>query len=73
VNNNKMKNMENSKICDAHVHLGKSGPWQPYMEASITAEFTIYLQIINSVNISQKAKRKILRENFMKLFKIEGR
>lgn len=23
------------KICDAHVHLGKSGPWQPYMNPTI--------------------------------------
>lgn len=26
------------KICDAHVHLGKSGPWQPYMNPSIYIE-----------------------------------
>lgn len=24
------------KICDAHVHLGKSGPWQPYMNPTIS-------------------------------------
>jgi predicted TIM-barrel fold metal-dependent hydrolase len=24
------------KICDVHVHLGPSGPWQPYMNPSIT-------------------------------------
>lgn len=23
------------KICDAHVHLGESGPWQPYMNPTI--------------------------------------
>jgi hypothetical protein len=23
------------KICDAHVHLGKSGPWQPYDDPTI--------------------------------------
>jgi len=23
------------KICDAHVHLGESGPWQPYEEPTI--------------------------------------
>jgi predicted TIM-barrel fold metal-dependent hydrolase len=23
------------KICDAHVHLGKSGPWQPYINPAI--------------------------------------
>ena len=23
------------KICDAHVHLGKSGPWQPYGDPTI--------------------------------------
>ena len=24
------------KMCDAHVHLGESGPWQPYMNPAIT-------------------------------------
>jgi predicted TIM-barrel fold metal-dependent hydrolase len=23
-------------VCDAHVHLGESGPWQPYMNPAIT-------------------------------------
>ena len=23
------------RICDAHVHLGESGPWQPYHEPTI--------------------------------------
>jgi predicted TIM-barrel fold metal-dependent hydrolase len=23
------------RICDAHVHLGESGPWQPYMNPTI--------------------------------------
>lgn len=26
------------KICDAHVHLGESGPWQPYMDPTIKIE-----------------------------------
>jgi len=26
------------KICDAHVHLGKSGPWQPYINPTIHVE-----------------------------------
>jgi len=26
------------KICDAHVHLGKSGPWQPYGNPTIYVE-----------------------------------
>lgn len=26
------------KICDAHVHLGKSGPWQPHIEPTIYVE-----------------------------------
>jgi predicted TIM-barrel fold metal-dependent hydrolase len=25
------------KICDAHVHLGESGPWQPYSDPTIHA------------------------------------
>jgi len=32
------KSGKNMKICDAHVHLGKSGPWQPYMNPSIYIE-----------------------------------
>ncbi|MGD0979044.1 MAG: amidohydrolase family protein [Candidatus Bathyarchaeia archaeon] len=24
-----------TRICDAHVHLGESGPWQPYMNPTI--------------------------------------
>jgi predicted TIM-barrel fold metal-dependent hydrolase len=32
------KSGRNMKICDAHVHLGKSGPWQPYMNPSIYIE-----------------------------------
>jgi predicted TIM-barrel fold metal-dependent hydrolase len=31
------------KICDAHVHLGKSGPWQPYMDPTIHVEELIRL------------------------------
>jgi predicted TIM-barrel fold metal-dependent hydrolase len=27
--------MVDVKICDAHVHLGESGPWQPYHEPTI--------------------------------------
>jgi len=27
-----------SKICDAHVHLGESGPWQPYENPTIYIE-----------------------------------
>jgi len=26
------------KVCDAHVHLGKSGPWQPYENPTIYIE-----------------------------------
>ncbi|MEM2119433.1 MAG: amidohydrolase family protein [Candidatus Bathyarchaeia archaeon] len=32
-----------TKICDAHVHLGKSGPWQPYVNPSIRVETLIRL------------------------------
>jgi len=31
------------KICDAHVHLGKSGPWQPYVNPTIYANDLIKL------------------------------
>jgi len=31
------------KICDAHVHLGKSGPWQPYIDPTIYVEDLIPL------------------------------
>jgi predicted TIM-barrel fold metal-dependent hydrolase len=30
-------------ICDAHVHLGKSGPWQPYMNPTIYVDDAIRL------------------------------
>jgi predicted TIM-barrel fold metal-dependent hydrolase len=31
------------KICDAHVHLGKSGPWQPYANPTIYIDALIRL------------------------------
>ncbi|MEM3700066.1 MAG: amidohydrolase family protein [Candidatus Bathyarchaeia archaeon] len=31
------------KICDAHVHLGKSGPWQPYINPTIYLDELIRL------------------------------
>jgi predicted TIM-barrel fold metal-dependent hydrolase len=31
------------KICDAHVHLGKSGPWQPYINPTIYTKELIRL------------------------------
>ncbi|MDH5449292.1 MAG: amidohydrolase family protein [Candidatus Bathyarchaeota archaeon] len=31
------------KICDAHVHLGRSGPWQPYSKPTIFVEELINL------------------------------
>jgi hypothetical protein len=31
------------KICDAHVHLGKSGPWQPYGDPTIYVDDLIRL------------------------------
>lgn len=30
-------------ICDAHVHLGKSGPWQPHMNPTIYADDLVRL------------------------------
>jgi predicted TIM-barrel fold metal-dependent hydrolase len=37
------------KICDAHVHLGKSGPWQPYKDPTIYATGLIRLLDKNNV------------------------
>jgi len=31
------------KICDAHVHLGKSGPWQPYGDPTVYVDRLIPL------------------------------
>jgi hypothetical protein len=31
------------KICDAHMHLGRSGPWQPYMNSTIYVDKLISL------------------------------
>jgi len=31
------------KVCDAHVHLGMSGPWQPYMNPTIYVDELIRL------------------------------
>jgi len=31
------------KICDAHVHLGKSGPWQPYQDPTIYVDDLVRL------------------------------
>ncbi len=39
------------KICDAHVHLGKSGPWQPYMNPTIYLESLI--RLLDKHNIEQ--------------------
>lgn len=35
--------MTQMRICDAHVHLGASGPWQPYMDPTIHIEELIRL------------------------------
>jgi predicted TIM-barrel fold metal-dependent hydrolase len=37
------------KICDAHVHLGKSGPWQPYGDPTIYVADLIRLFDKNNV------------------------
>ena len=39
------------KICDAHVHLGESGPWQPYMNPTIYVEELI--QLFNKYNVER--------------------
>ena len=37
------KTDEKMRICDAHVHLGRSGPWQPHVDPSIYVEKLIPL------------------------------
>lgn len=39
------------KICDAHVHLGESGPWQPYIDPTIYVEELIPL--FNKYNVER--------------------
>ena len=39
------------KICDAHVHLGKSGPWQPYMNPTIYIDKL--LNLFNQHNVEK--------------------
>jgi predicted TIM-barrel fold metal-dependent hydrolase len=38
-------------ICDAHVHLGKSGPWQPYMNPTIYVDDAI--RLFNKHNVER--------------------
>lgn len=39
------------KICDAHVHLGKSGPWQPYANPTIYVDELI--RLFDKYNVDQ--------------------
>ena len=41
----------NKKICDAHVHLGESGPWQPYMNPTIYVDKLI--KIFDKYNVER--------------------
>ena len=38
-------------ICDAHVHLGKSGPWQPYMNPTIYVDELVH--VLDKYNIER--------------------
>lgn len=38
-------------ICDAHVHLGESGPWQPYMDPTIKVEEL--MQLFRKFNVEK--------------------
>ncbi|MCJ7424544.1 amidohydrolase family protein [Candidatus Bathyarchaeota archaeon] len=38
-------------ICDAHVHLGESGPWQPYMRPTIYVNELV--QLFDKCNVEQ--------------------
>jgi predicted TIM-barrel fold metal-dependent hydrolase len=39
------------QICDAHVHLGKSGPWQPYYDPTISV--ADLLRLFNVYNVER--------------------
>jgi len=39
------------KICDAHVHLGESGPWIPFMKPTISIEKLI--QLFDQFNVEK--------------------
>jgi len=39
------------KICDAHVHLGKSGPWQPYHKPTILIDEL--LKLFDKLNVER--------------------
>ena len=39
------------RICDAHAHLGKSGPWQPYMDPTIYVNDLI--RLFDEYNVDQ--------------------
>jgi predicted TIM-barrel fold metal-dependent hydrolase len=39
------------KICDAHVHLGKSGPWQPHKDPTIYVDELI--QLLDKYDVEQ--------------------
>ena len=39
------------KICDAHVHLGKSGPWQPFINPTIYMDKLI--RLFDKYNVEQ--------------------
>ena len=47
----------NKKICDAHVHLGESGPWQPYMNPTIYVDKLMKI-LLNFVKKYKKNKKK---------------
>jgi predicted TIM-barrel fold metal-dependent hydrolase len=39
------------RICDAHVHLGESGPWQPYMNPTIY--ITELMTLLDKFNVTK--------------------
>lgn len=51
------------KICDAHVHLRKSGPWQPYINPTIYLNELISLfdkyNVERAKSVSKHPKRLI--------------
>lgn len=57
INTHKQVKTMADKICDAHVHLGESGPWQPYDKP------TIYISELNKLFDEYNVERAVVFPN----------